>query len=437
MGDGKMLIKKIKVSNFKSFDELDIELGSFNVLIGANASGKSNFLTILKFLKDIAESGLNNAISMQGGIEYIRNVKIGDSKDILVELYIDSNEVPVSFGYMGKKDEMLVGILANEFRYKFGIKSSLYGEKIEYRVVGERLVVNCEFVELEKKEGELREKRKVGVGEINLTSRDDGTVKHGIKAAGELPIKMKDSILPLSSEKGFSEKKLSPNELFLETPLFFPSLILSDFFRDISIYNFDPKLSKEATPVTGKAELEPNGKNLAIVIKNILNDETRAKSMSALMKDLLPFIEDLRVERLADKSLLVSLEEVYHEKKFLPAPLMSDGTINITALIIALYFERKPLIAIEEPERNIHPHLISKIVDMMKDVSERFEKQIIVTTHNPEMVKYAGIENILLVHRDDNGFSQISRPSEKEEVKIFLKNEMGIEELYVQNLLEW
>lgn len=116
---------------------------------------------------------------------------------------------------------------------------------------------------------------------------------------------------------------------------------------------------------------------------------------------------------------------------------MSDGTINITALIIILYFERKPLIIIEEPERTIHPHLISKIVDMMKDVSERFEKQIIVTTHNPEMVKYAGLENILLVNRNGEGFSQISRPFEKEEVKIFLENEMGIEELYVQNLLEW
>lgn len=37
-----MQIKKIKVSNFKSFDEVEIELGRFNVLIGANASGKSN-----------------------------------------------------------------------------------------------------------------------------------------------------------------------------------------------------------------------------------------------------------------------------------------------------------------------------------------------------------------------------------------------------------
>ncbi len=53
------------------------------------------------------------------------------------------------------------------------------------------------------------------------------------------------------------------------------------------------------------------------------------------------------------------------------------------------------------------------------------------------MVRYTDIENIVLVHRDDKGFTQISRPAEKEEVEIFLENKMGIEELYVQNLLEW
>lgn len=39
-----MAIKKIRISNFKSFTDLEIEFGKFNVLIGANASGKSNFI---------------------------------------------------------------------------------------------------------------------------------------------------------------------------------------------------------------------------------------------------------------------------------------------------------------------------------------------------------------------------------------------------------
>ncbi len=53
----------------------------------------------------------------------------------------------------------------------------------------------------------------------------------------------------------------------------------------------------------------------------------------------------------------------------------------------------------------------------------------------PEMVKYAGIENIYLVTRDSKGFSNIVKPENNNDVKEFIKNEMEITELYVQNLL--
>ena len=143
------------------------------------------------------------------------------------------------------------------------------------------------------------------------------------------------------------------------------------------------------------------------------------------------------MQKVVDKSLIVSLKEIYSENRFLPAFLASDGTINITALIITLYFEEKSFIIVKEPERNIHPYLISRIVGMMKDVSETMKKkQIIIETHNPEIVKYADIDHLLFVYRDEYGFSKISKPSEKEEVKTFLENDIGIEELYVQNLLE-
>ena len=69
-----MAIRRLKVSNFRSFNELDVELGDFNVLIGANASGKSNFVAIFRFLRDIATYGLNDAISLQGGAQYLLNV---------------------------------------------------------------------------------------------------------------------------------------------------------------------------------------------------------------------------------------------------------------------------------------------------------------------------------------------------------------------------
>ena len=79
-----MPITRIAVATFKSFSELDIPLSSFNVVIGSNASGKSNFISVFKFLRDIARNGLANAIAMQGGPEYLRNARIGLSRDLAV-----------------------------------------------------------------------------------------------------------------------------------------------------------------------------------------------------------------------------------------------------------------------------------------------------------------------------------------------------------------
>jgi predicted ATPase len=69
----------------------------------------------------------------------------------------------------------------------------------------------------------------------------------------------------------------------------------------------------------------------------------------------------------------------------------------------------------------------------MKESSER--RQLMITTHSTEVVKHVSLEDILLITRDREGFSVISRPADKEEVRTFLENEIGIEELFVQNLL--
>lgn len=84
-----MGIKKIKVSNFKSFKDLEVELDQFNVFIGANAAGKSSFVQIFDFIRDIIQSGLRNAVSMQGGVEYLRNINIRDQKPLFLEIIFD------------------------------------------------------------------------------------------------------------------------------------------------------------------------------------------------------------------------------------------------------------------------------------------------------------------------------------------------------------
>jgi len=418
-GEKIMGIKNIKLSNFKSFKKLGIELGELNILIGANASGKSNFIQVFKFLRDITNYGLDNAISMQGGIEYFRNINIGPFEYFSLEITLDQKFfAPIP----DENQKITMGIRGYETIYKFALK---FKEEERFEIYEDKLTQKFDIVRFED-----RNMKKLGDGEI-IIFNDQGKLNLDSRIPEGITIKEENIFFPqlLKLLKGIT---LEPRALLIQ-PHYGLFLMPFSFFRDILIFDFDPKLPKMATPITGKAELEEDGSNLSIVLKNIIENEEKKRKFSNLVKDLLPFIDDLGIEKFADKSFLFKLREIYAPKKYLPGSLISDGTINVIALIIALYFTEKSLIIIEEPERNVHPYLISKVVEMMKDASKK--KQIIVSTHNPEIVKHVGSENILLVSRDKEGFSVISRPHEKETVKEFLKNELGIEDLYVQNLL--
>ena len=118
----------------------------------------------------------------------------------------------------------------------------------------------------------------------------------------------------------------------------------------------------------------------------------------------------------------------------MPASFLSDGTIDIIAILVILYFERKPFVVIEEPDRNLHPSLMSKLVALFQDASRH--KQIVLSTHNPEIVRYVEPGQLILISRDASGSSHASRPADKAQIQQFLRDEISMDELYVQNLLE-
>lgn len=427
-----MSITKIKILNFKSFKNLEVELSRFNILIGANASGKSNFLQVFKFLRDITQYGLENAISMQGGIEYLRNLNIGSSEDFSVKVVSDVRDsftLSVSLPSAPKEG---VGLEGLETTYKFALKFREHGARFE--ITEDELSQRCNFYNYIRRRGKLLKGEALGQGEIIL-SRIKGRTKLVFNPPEGVKVNQNEIFEIYATSQYFKGKVLKPKTLLIEgSHLFFVGRTLHSSFENISIYDFDPKLPKKAQKITGRAELEEDGNNLAITLKNIMRSGNSKRKLFNLLQEVLPFVNDLGTETFADKSLMFKLREEYSGRRFIPASLISDGTINLVALIIALYFEDKPLKIIEEPERNVHPYLISKIVNMMQEASQK--TQLISTTHNPEMIKHVDLNDVLLVSRDKDGYSRISRPAEKEEIKAFLKKEMGIEELYVRNLLE-
>jgi energy-coupling factor transporter ATP-binding protein EcfA2 len=418
-----MTIKTIHVKNFKSFKELHVDLGKFNILIGANASGKSNFIRVIEFLRDIERHGLDNAIQLQGGREYLTNLNIGVGESLSVEVVLSEGAGKAGSIIASSKDGKNHLFLDDpEISYSFSIHFRKKGAGFD--VLDDRLVFKGDFKTWSRtaEGGERVRRQHDGVGEVVVT-RDGETIS--VKTTPPEGLSLAEyEVMPWLLRGSVPQRSLvlEHAESVTGRPL-----------QGIAIYDFDPKLPKKATPITGKADLEEDGSNLAIVLKNIIENGDQKRKLENLLGDLLPFVAGLEVEKFADKSLLFSLRETYAKKQSLPASLISDGTINITALVAALYFEKKPVAIIEEPERNIHPSLISKIVAMMKDASQG--KQIIVTTHNPEVVRHADIADVLLVSRNGEGFSTISRPSENKDVQVFLQNEMGLEELFVENLL--
>jgi predicted ATPase len=419
-----MPIKRIHIENFKSFSEIDVELSRFSVVIGSNAAGKSNFISAFRFLRDIARHGLINAIAMQGGADYIRNTKIGSERDLVVQV-IYAPDPARDFLDRTSRDGLVLEIRSCESSYEFALRFNATGDG--FSIVRDRLIIGCEVTSCKNGQNRKDKNQLIGRGSVQVSS-EKGEVRYLVDMPPGCPLTEND-VIPLF----FRGKRLPERALLLETFYGYPLPHFEKFFDRIAVYDIDPKLPKRGVVITGKRELDENAGNLALVVKTILEDPEKKRKFSNLLRDVLPFIEDFSVQKFMDVSLILTMRERYAKSRDLPASSLSDGTIAIFAMIIALYFEEKPFIIIEEPVSHIHPFLVARFMRMMKEASEK--KQVMITTHSTEVVKYAMLDDLLLISRDSEGFSIISRPGDKEEVRTFLANEIGIEELYIQNLL--
>jgi predicted ATPase len=414
-----MPIKRIHIENFKSFSEIDVELSRLNVVIGSNAAGKSNFISAFRFLRDIARHGVVNAIAMQGGADYLRNTKIGHERDLIVKVTYEPDNAGDVMDRTSKGGPVLE-VRSCESSYEFALHFNAAGDG--FSIVRDRLLLGCEIFSCTNEK-----KQVIGRGSVQVSS-ENGEVRYVVDIPEGCTLTEND-IIPLF----FRGKRLPERTLLLETFYGYPLPHFEKFFDRIAIYDIDPKLPKKGAVITGRHELDENAGNLALVVKTILENPEKKRKFANLLRDVLPFVEDFSVQKFMDVSLILTMRERYEKSRDLPASSLSDGTIAIFAMIIALYFEEKPFIIIEEPVSHIHPFLIARLMRMMKEASEK--KQVMVTTHSTEVVKYAALDDLLLISRDSEGFSIISRPGDKEEVRTFLSNEIGIEELYVQNLL--
>ncbi len=98
-----MIITRLIVKNWRNFQQIDVPLTERQFIVGANASGKSNLLDIFRFLRDIVKAeggGLQNALSVRGGVSNIRCLSAMPASEVAIEMHLSANsEAPATWQY--------------------------------------------------------------------------------------------------------------------------------------------------------------------------------------------------------------------------------------------------------------------------------------------------------------------------------------------------
>jgi predicted ATPase len=400
------MVQRLILRNFRSFKEVDIELRPLNIVVGANASGKTNLVQVFRFLRDIAKHGLENAVALQGGPDYLTNLNSPGERECHIEIVF----APRMTLRRVSTDRSQQDIKVNEVRHSLTIRTvrrtnsaNIVQEQLEVRYIS-------------------------GVNHENLLlTREGRTVR--IEA---LP----STLYSLSSFKGRRLRLgVNPN-----TSLMLPASLLSGlppsfYDESIAIYDFSPKLAKQAVPISSHYALSEDGANLPLIVQQILRSPRGRERLLRLLRMVLPYIKQLLVTTPFGQHVSLQIQETYFDRRTLPAALLSDGTVEVVALIVAMFFSpfNPQLLIFEEPDRNLHPGVMSALMALFHEASEN--TQLLITTHNPALVRQADVSDLLLVERDSEGNSVLKRTADSQSVRIFLEEQLGLDYLLTQNLL--
>jgi predicted ATPase len=340
---------------------VDLPLRDLNVFIGANGSGKSNFLEILALLK-AAPRSLPDPIKEMGGVREWLWKGDGATGEGTVEAVVEN-----------PNDKM-------GFRHHIVIREH-----------GGRFEVVDEFIH-----GETPE---------------PGTLLPFFHYNFNLGNPMLRGWL--GGERHLKREQVRPEESILsqvKDPDRYPALThLQDKYSQIRLFrnwSFGPgaALRKEQS-ASGRSDfLADSGENLALVLSNI---KSRVKKeLRVGLEQLYQGIVDLDFQ-ITDGRVQMFVEE--EGGRQFPATRLSDGTLRYLCLLaILLHPEPPPLVAIEEPELGLHPDVIPHVAQLLIESSQR--TQLLVTTHSQMLVDALGEqpESVIVCERVE-GRSRLER----------------------------
>jgi predicted ATPase len=116
------------------------------------------------------------------------------------------------------------------------------------------------------------------------------------------------------------------------------------------------------------------------------------------------------------------------------ARFASDGTLKMLAYLVLLYDPTPPpFIGIEEPENFLHPRLLPELAEECRAATER--TQLLVTTHSPFFLNALRPEEVRVLWRNDQGYTQTQRAQDVRGIPEFVDEGALLGHLWIEGQL--
>lgn len=379
------MLTQIKLKDFKSYRSGTLHLARLTVLIGANASGKSNAIEALRLLAKIAE---------------------GEKLSSIGQLYQQDESVfrggVENLGYR-KATSFGLACVTTETEWKdFSIDISL-GKDGELHVSEEKITSDISTVPL-----------------YEITSAPQGAgsdvfvTYNNFARGGKKPSTVCSSLMAiftqLRSDIRFRPENIKSREII--------PAVAEKYVRWLSSIVFlepEPSAMRDYGHRADKV-LKENGKNLSGVLFNLCRN---LKTKSAVLK----FVQSLPEQDIEDISFLetprdevmLQLTETFggHSTAY-DASILSDGTLRVLSIAAALLSApEQSLVVIEEIDNGVHPSRASELLERISSIAKKRNLRVLISSHNPALLDAlpdeAIPETVFCYRSPEDGSSQLTR----------------------------
>lgn len=379
-------IDYLKVKNFRALRNVEFKgLTPLTVLLGPNGSGKSTVFDVFAFLAECFELGLRRAWDKRGRAKELRTR--GSDGPVSIEIKYEEPGYPLITYHLAVDEGKSGPVVVEEW---LQWRRGQHGKPFRF---------------LDYREG------------------------RGRAASGEKPDEQDKRLeIPLKSADLLAVNALGQ---FAEHPRV---AALRDFITGwyVSYLSAD---SARGQPEAGPQErLTRTGDNLANVVQYL--EEQHPGQLEEIFQTLrrrVPRVERVLAENMPDGRLLLQIKDAPFEHPIL-ARFASDGTLKMLAYLLLLYDPAPPpFIGIEEPENFLHPRLLPELAEECRAAAER--TQILATTHSPFFLNALRPEEVRVLWRDEQGYTQTKCAAELAGVQAFVRNGALLGHLWMEGQL--